>query len=69
LVTYSIHTFILQSRNDISTGSIEKNRNKSENDISKENNMAYADYLHCTECECKVVYYVGDEDKEVLCSD
>lgn len=31
--------------------------------------MAYADYLHCTECDCKVVYYAGDEDKEVLCSD
>ena len=31
--------------------------------------MAYADYLHCTECDCKVVYYAGDEDKEVLCSE
>jgi hypothetical protein len=31
--------------------------------------MAYADYLHCVECDCKVVYYVGDEDKKVLCLD
>jgi len=31
--------------------------------------MAYADYLHCIECDCKIVYYTGDEDKKVLCSD
>lgn len=30
--------------------------------------MAYADYLHCKKCDCKVVYYIGDEDIEVLCS-
>lgn len=31
--------------------------------------MAYADYLHCADCDCKICYYTGDEDKTVLCSD
>jgi hypothetical protein len=30
--------------------------------------MAYADYIHCVECDCKVVYYTGDDDIKVLCS-
>lgn len=30
--------------------------------------MAYSDYIHCKECDCKVVYYIGDEDIEVLCT-
>ena len=31
--------------------------------------MAYADYIHCVECDCKICYYTGDEDKTALCSD
>jgi len=31
--------------------------------------MAYADYIHCTECDKKVVYYVGDDDINCLCSE
>ena len=31
--------------------------------------MAYADYIHCAECDKKVVYYTGDDDISCLCSD
>ena len=37
---------------------------------TKENSvMAYSDYIHCVKCDCKVVYYTGDHDIKVLCSD